>query len=168
MLGDLEEEGRAQLHAYDGVAPAVSRAVGQRYLGQRYELSVPVGAELPPLAELGDRFHALHDQRYGYRRDDHPVEVASVWVAVEHDLHPLELPAASKAAGEPGPRGMRAARFAGVERAVPVYARDDLGAGCTLRGPAIVEQLDATSVVPPDHRLEVDGFGHLVVSRTDG
>ena len=108
VLGDLETEGRAQLRAHDGVAPAVSRAVGQRYLGQRYELSVPVGAELPPLAELGDRFHALHDQRYGYRRDDHPVEVASAWVAVEHDLHPLELPTLPAADGEP-----RAAPHAG-------------------------------------------------------
>ena len=167
VLGDLEEEGRAQLHAYDGVAPAVSRAVGMRYLGQRYELSVPVGADLPPFAELGDRFHALHDQRYGYRRDDHPVEVASAWVAVEHDLHPLDVPEVA-AAAEPAPRQMRAARFAGVEREVPVYARDDLGAGCTLRGPAVVEQLDATSVVPPEHVLVVDRFGHLVVSRTDG
>ena len=168
VLENLEEEGRAQLHAQDGVAPAVSRAIGQRYLGQRYELSVPVGAELPALQELGDRFHALHDQRYGYRRDDHPVEVASAWVAVEHDLHPLELPEARAAAGEPAPRLMREARFNGVEREVPVYARDDLGADCGLRGPAIVEQLDATSFVPPDHRLEVDRFGHLVVSRTDG
>ena len=168
VLGDLEAEGRGQLRAYDGVAPAVSRAVGQRYLGQRYELSVPVGAELPALEDLGDRFHGLHDQRYGYRRDDHPVEVASAWVAVELDLHPLELPTVPAADAEPAPRRMRAARFAGVEREVPVYARDDLGAGCTLRGPAVIEQLDATSVVPPDHRLEVDRFGHLVVSRTDG
>ena len=168
VLGDLEAEGREQLRAYDGVAPAVSRAVGQRYLGQRYELSVPVGAELPALEDLGDRFHALHDQRYGYRRDDHPVEVASAWVAVELDLHPLELPTVPAADAEPAPRRMRAARFAGVEREVPVYARDDLGAGCTLRGPAVIEQLDATSVVPPDHRMEVDRFGHLVVSRTDG
>ena len=167
VLGDLEAEGRAQI-ARDGVEPAVSRAVGQRYLGQRYELSVAVGAELPPLAELGDRFHDLHDQRYGYRRDDHPVEVASAWVAVEHDLRPLELPTVPAADGEPAPRRMREARFDGVEVEVPVYARDDLGAGCTLRGPAVIEQLDATSVVPPDHRLEVDGFGHLVVSRTDG
>ena len=168
VLGDLETEGRAQLRAHDGVAPAVSRAVGQRYLGQRYELSVPVGVELPPLAELGDRFHALHDQRYGYRRDDHPVEVASAWVAVEHDLHPLELPTVPAADGEPAPRHTREARFAGVEREVPVYARDDLGAGCALRGPAVIEQLDATSFVPPDHRLVVDRFGHLVISRTDG
>ena len=168
VLGDLEAEGREQLRAYDGVPPAVSRAVGQRYLGQRYELSVPVGAELPALEDLGDRFHGLHDQRYGYRRDDHPVEVASAWVAVELDLHPLELPTVPAADAEPAPRRMRAARFAGVEREVPVYARDDLGAGCTLRGPAVIEQLDATSVVPPDHRMEVDRFGHLVVSRTDG
>ncbi len=168
VLGDLETEGRAQLRAHDGVAPAVSRAVGQRYLGQRYELSVPVGAELPPLAELGDRFHDLHDRRYGYRREDHPVEVASAWVAVEHDLHPLEMPEAQAAAGEPAPRLMREARFNGVEQEVPVFARADLGAGCIVRGPAVVEQLDAASVIPPAHRLEVDRFGHLVVSRTDG
>jgi len=168
VLGDLEVEGRAQLRTHNGVAPAVSRAVGQRYLGQRYELSVPVGAELPALEKLGDRFHALHDQRYGYRRDDHPVEVASAWVAVEHDLHPLELPTVPAADAEPAPRRMRAARFAGVEREVPVYVRDDLGAGSSIHGPAIIEQLDATSVVPPDHRMVVDRFGHLVVSRNDG
>ena len=168
VLGDLEAAGREQLRAQAGAEPAVSRAVGLRYLGQRYELSVPVGAELPALEELGDRFHRLHDQRYGYRRDDHPVEVASAWVAVELDLHPLELPTVPAADAEPAPRRVRAARFAGVEREVPVYARDDLGAGCTLHGPAVIEQLDATSVVPPDHRLEVDRFGHLVVSRTDG
>ena len=167
-LRELEAAGREQLRAPAGAEPTVSRAVGQRYLGQRYELPVPVGAALPAPAELCERFHRLHDQRYGYRRDDHPVEVASAWVAVEHDLQPLALPECPACDREPEPRQTRPARFDGVEREVPVYARDDLRAGHALRGPAVVEQLDATSVVPPGHRLAVDRFGHLVVSRTDG
>ena len=167
-LRELETAGREALRAPAGAEPDVSRAAGLRYLGQRYELSVPVGAALPAPAELGERFHRLHDRRYGYRRGDHPVEVASVWVAVERGLQPLELPEAPACTREPAPRQTRPARFDGVERETPVYARDDLGAGCVLRGPAVVEQLDATSVVPPGHRLQVDRFGHLVLTRADG
>ena len=168
VLDDLEAEGRAQIRASAVVPLAVSRTIGQRYLCQRYELPVPVGAKMPALEELSDQFHRLHHQHYGYKREEYPVEVASAWVAVEHDLHPLELPEVPVAAEEPAPRCIRMAQFAGVECEIGVYARDDLGAGCTMAGPVIIEQLDATSVVPPDHRLEVDRFGHLVVSRTDG
>lgn len=168
VLHDLELEAREQLIAHGTVSSNVSRAVGQRYLGQSYELSVPVGSALPPLDEFCDQFHQLHDRLYGYRRDDHPIEIASVWVSVERDLYPLELPKVPKTEYGPIPRQMRLACFKGGEREVPVFLRDDLGSGFSLTGPAIIEQLDATSVVPPDHSLQVDEFGHLVISKNDG
>ena len=167
VLGDLEAEINSQIRERDSVPSVVSRRIGLRYLGQSYELSVPVGAELPAVKKLSSQFHDLHERHYGYKREEHPVELASAWVAVEYDLHPLELPDVAAAINEPTPRCIRAAQFDGVACEVAVYHRGDLGAGCRVVGPAIVEQLDATSLVPPAHRLKVDRFGHLVVSRTD-
>jgi len=49
----------------------------------------------------------------------------------------------------------------GRTRAVPVYARDAIGAGARIRGPAIVVELSATAYVAPEFTLRADGFGNL-------
>jgi len=64
------------------------------------------------------------------------------------------------------PRSERAVVFDDVTQWVPtpVYAREDLGAGMCFEGPLIVEQLDATTLVPPGARMRVDDYLNLLIS----
>ena len=160
VLCELEAEGTRQLGQEEG-ALIVRRSLGLRYLGQSYELSVPVDTQ-PIFEELNQKFHQLHNQHYGYQRDDHPVEVVSAWVSVECDLKPPHWPEVPRVECEPVPQ-TRWVYFDGRDQEVPVFTRSDLGADWTQKGPMIIEQLDATTVIPPGYILTVDRFGQLVV-----
>ena len=165
LFAELEESARARLRLSANGAGELrlSRALGQRYLGQRYELPVAVESGPLDLGLVAERFHAEHERTYGYARAEHPVEVHSAWVSAEVDLQPLRLPPAPRASGDPEPAAVRRVHFAGRGCQTPVFRRDTLGAGTTLTGPAIIEQLDATTVLWPGQRLEVDRHGQLLL-----
>jgi N-methylhydantoinase A len=63
----------------------------------------------------------------------------------------------------PEPVGRRRVWFEGNGLDTPVYARDDLPCGFSFYGPAIVEQLDATTVVPPGASAEVDRYLNIII-----
>ena len=75
----------------------------------------------------------------------------------------------SKGSLTPSPHATRQVRFDELESPVetPIYLRSDLSAGARLDGPAIIEQLDSTTVVPPDWRAEVDEWLNIRM-RLDG
>jgi N-methylhydantoinase A len=62
------------------------------------------------------------------------------------------------------PAGRRRAWFDGAWRDTPVYRREHLGIGAELVGPAIVEQLDSTTVIEPGDRVRVDADGNLEIT----
>ena len=66
--------------------------------------------------------------------------------------------------GAPAPVGRRRAWFDGTWHDTPVYRREQLGAGAALTGPAIVEQLDTTTVIEPGDRVRVDAMGNLEIA----
>ena len=154
---------RLQLSANGAGSLRLTRSLGQRYLGQRYELPVAVGPGPLDLNQVTDRFHAEHERTYGYARTGHPVEVSSAWVSVEVDVQPLRLPRAPRASGDPEPAATRQVYFAGRRHETPIFRRDALAAGGALTGPAIVEQLDATTALWPGQPLEVDRHGQLLL-----
>jgi N-methylhydantoinase A len=168
LLGRLSAACAAGM-ARDGVAPEfvrVSRVAELRYVGQSYELSVPV-PEGPitrsTVEECSRRFHEAHRRIYGQSDPDGAVEMISL--RVQHS------------AAMPGPEGMRAATGDGTpptERPVyfeelggrvptPVWSRAALQPGQRLRGPAIVEQPDTTTVVYPGQAAQVDEGGNLIL-----
>ncbi|HEV8632752.1 MAG TPA: hydantoinase/oxoprolinase family protein [Chloroflexota bacterium] len=155
--------------ARDGVAPElvrVGRVAELRYVGQSYELPVPIpeGPVTPATVdECGRRLHEAHRRIYGQSDPGGAVEMVSV--RVQHS------------AAMPGPEGMRVATGDGTpptERPVyfeelggrvptPVWARTALVPGQRLTGPAIVEQADTTTVVYPGQVAEVDAAGNLIL-----
>jgi N-methylhydantoinase A len=158
-FGKLEAEARERLAA-EGVPEeqmSLQRLVDMRYLGQWRSLTIPVAAP----ANLDDAvatFHAEHERAYNYRRDGSPVEIyrlslRAVGITPKPQLKRHELNGAGISA-----HGSRAVHFdaAGGTVETPVFARADLPAGAVLDGPAIVEQLDSTTLVPPGWRAEVD------------
>jgi N-methylhydantoinase A len=157
----LEAQGRAAL-AGEGIgddAVRLDRQVDLRYVGQSYELTVPFAEDLL------DRFHREHDRAYGYSAPSEPVELVNVRLtAVGHIAKP-KPPALAPGTAEP--KGARPVYFApGGFADCPVYDRYRLGAGATVAGPAVVEELDSTTVVFPGYRAAVDTFGNLLIEAT--
>jgi len=129
--------------------------VDMRYRGQSYEIEVALAPSF-----IRD-FHAAHLRTFGHAAPQAPVEVVNLRLrahAAELVPAPERIP---RAHGKP-----RAIRRASVvlnraPRAIPVYSRDDLGAGARLRGPMIIVEMSATGYVAPEWSMRVDDFGNL-------
>ena len=138
-----------------------------RYSGQNYELSLEVqGGKLgaASLARLIGRYHRRHQVTYGYDLRGHPVEVVNLRlvVTVERKAPPHEKHHAVRGTVKDAVRGRRKVWFPETGFvATPVYDRERLPAGCRITGPAIVEQMDTTTVVPPRAKLRSDRLGYL-------
>jgi N-methylhydantoinase A len=140
-------------------APEFTRRADLRYTGQSFELTV----EADPLEKLEERLHAAHEQRYGYRMDDEPVELVNLRLIATVPVEKPGLdepPAEDEAVSE-----RREANFDGEWLEVPVYDRESMGEGSEVEGPAIVELKESTCVVRPGWRGAVDGVGTLVLER---
>jgi N-methylhydantoinase A len=144
-------------------AGRIRRTLGMRYLGQRYEIPVPVADGKLNVETIARDFHAAHEKMYGYQRPGEPVQIASVWASAEVDIQAIELPKVEPATHDPQPIATRRAIFRGEAHDTPIYHRDALGAGAKLIGPAVIEQLDSTTVLWPDQSLVVDDYGQLVI-----
>jgi len=155
-----------------GIPPRGQRllaAADCRYVGQGYELTIPLSSVTPPaLGRLASVFHAAHRARYGHAAPADPIEVVTLRLAAIGALpHP---PAAvigdASRRSRPDPQARSHERSlllpgrAGRVR-VPVWRRDGLRAGDRLAGPCIVEQLDATTVLLPGNSALVQPSGAL-------
>jgi N-methylhydantoinase A len=166
VFGALAAEAAASLQAEGLPTERIcwERKVDLRYLGQAYELTVPVAGgavtESTWQAALA-AYHAAHAAAYGFAKPDDPVEVINLRVTALVDLgrprwasYPVREEAAAPAAH-------RAAWFGGGWTECPVFRRDDLHAGCRCTGPAIIEEHGATTVLGPADTLVVDEWGNL-------
>ncbi len=137
--------------------PEFTRRADLRYRGQSFELTV--GADAPK--KLAERLHAAHEQRYGYRMDDEPLELVNLRLIA---TVPVDKPKLQEGAPEGDAEiDRRNASFDGEWTEVPVLDREALGEGSEVEGPAIVEFKESTCVVRPGWRGVVDGVGNLVL-----
>jgi N-methylhydantoinase A len=177
LRDDLKAQGTAQLRAEGFLwRPKVETVLDMRYVGQSYELPVRVRS-LEPGVFL-PLFHRAHKGRYGHSDASRAVEVVNMRVKlVIATLVPSPTRVGRGPSGEgrpyanrekPAPVERREVWFGqGAPRAVetPFFEREDLDAGQRLRGPAMVVQMDCTTVVAPGWQAEVDAFGNLVLTR---
>ena len=151
----------------------IERYADLRYLGQSYELRVPVpGGELSVehLEEVRSRFHAEHEHTYGHRSDEAGIEIVNLRTragVVAGARRRLDLSEQTLApSGSQGrPLGQRRAYFGTPWGAVetPVVSRDGLSSLATA-GPVIIEDPDATTIVPPGCEVRVDRLGNVMIS----
>jgi len=168
IFRDMSEEVRRTLDkAQPGAPPTFTRAVDIGYIGQSYQVTVPVDAStgLDP-AELWRRFAALYRDKYGYFYDDVPAELVNLRVSGRLSGMDLTLPrleAARTAAA--APKDERRAYSRRHRRMIPfaVYDRSELGPGTSIAGPAIIEEASATTIVDDGASVTVDDWGSLVV-----
>ena len=143
-----------------------------RYVGQNFELSVPIATgsaivpnAIPSHAELRERFFAVHEQAYGYFNPDGPIEVINFRLTARGRLYRVdEAQGTTVDGGSAEPIGARAIYF-DHEACVSssVYQRSSLKTGQSITGPAVIEQLDTTTLIYPDDRAVVDRAGNLVI-----
>lgn len=170
----MERDARAALTA-EGFAgePTVVRSLSMRYAGQNYEREAPLRAgrvDETAVTEALGAFHELHHEVYGYSFPGETIELIHANVTA---LGPGVRPASPRLPqGElPRPSERRDVRFRGEGLLpTPVYRREMLPAGATLRGPAVVEELDSTTLVLPGQELRVheNGIVRLSALRAEG
>jgi N-methylhydantoinase A len=145
----------------------LQRSASLRYQGQGFELSVPwtgkVDAE--STAQCIRQFHALHRKLYTFAQEDAPVEVITLGVTAVGTLSQPELPRLEKS----GPLkealiGMQPVFFQEGAFECPVYDRSKLGASVQFDGPAIMTQLDATTIVGVGEHVRIDDVGSMVIT----
>jgi N-methylhydantoinase A len=163
---ELEGRARERLRA-EGIADEdvrLLRSLDMRYLGQWRSLEISVDGEVESLEDLTARFHEEHERQHAYRRDETPVEIYQLKVTAVGTIPKPELPREHTEEHEPEAKEHREAVF-GDEHGVSaaVYERDDLRPGARIDGPAIIEQLDSTVIVPPGDRAEVDSFSNIII-----
>ncbi|HSE91877.1 MAG TPA: hydantoinase/oxoprolinase family protein [Methylomirabilota bacterium] len=148
---------------------AITRAADARYAGQGYELtvSVPPGAlSATVLSRVRAGFDEAYAARYGYASPGEPVEVVTWKLAAVGGAPRVALAKAPAETGELPRKAVRRAWFPEARGYVdtPVYHRYRLWAGFALTGPAIVEERESTTVLPPGATAVVDEHASLIVT----
>ena len=164
-LGDLEATLRGWLHA-DGVDDAdirVTRALDCRYVGQGYELRVPLD-DGPFSADALARFHELHTREYGKAHGD-PIEIVNARVTALGRRPTVDALPVTSGTLDDARVDTQPVRFADGERATPFYLRAALPLGEAFAGPAIVLHPDTTTVIPPGWSGCADAAGNLILTR---
>jgi N-methylhydantoinase A/oxoprolinase/acetone carboxylase beta subunit len=171
---ELEQQAARQLHE-DGIAAdrvVVQRIVEARYLGQGYELRVDVDPGVVDhewVEKLRGDFHDIHEREYSRRFEESDIEIPNIRVRGIGLMPELSTPEVE--VGDQSPDD--ALRHEGEawflvegaleQMATRYYEREALRAGNRLVGPAIVNQYDSTTVIPPGVEAHVDRFGNIVI-----
>jgi N-methylhydantoinase A len=170
IFAELETQARDDLRR-DGFADdeiRIERALDMRYAGQGYEITIACTAsETSALAALRKTFDVEHRRQFGHMAPEEPVEVVSYRVRGTGLVPAVSMPKFT-------PQGRRLAdalretrqvRFDGATVECPVYQREKLDVETTLRGPAILDQFDCTTVISAGQVARVDEWKNLIVTQ---
>ncbi len=143
-----------------------------RYIGQNYELPVELGVsrhaqKLPTVEVLKEAFFKQHEAAYGHYNPNAGVEVVNVRIRATMELA-IDAADGERPQGEPKPVSTEEIWFEETGYVpTPVYAREELAEGVSLKGPVLITQFDSTTVVPPAWTVRVDAAMNMIMDRTD-
>lgn len=172
ILADLIAKGKATLLG-EGLKESQCKfycSADLRYVGQHHEINVEIPANTANLKEnLVKIFHTLHDQMYGYNLEGTPtlvemisLRVAAVGETIKPDFSKMQLLNVSGENIQRGERSIYLLQSKGFQ-SVPVYDGDKLPMGIRLQGPALVEQVNTTILVPPEYDLTCEQYGSFIL-----
>ena len=172
LFSQLIEQGKADLYdeGFHGDEIKLEPYLDLRYAGQGYELTVP--CSMPPLTKqdliiMRERFDTLHEQNSGHKAETEPVELVSLrlislGLVQQAKLSPGKVTGRKVEQAKSGTRKIFFGREHGVLVA-EIYHRDLLERGHRIAGPAIVEQLDTTTVIQPEQQATVDEYRNIII-----
>ena len=142
-----------------------------RYVGQSYELTIPLPEEelsADQLDEVLARFHQEHERSYGFNAEGEPVEFVALRLSAVGVIPKPRLQKVRRGgvASTDAAKQSRPVYFAEAGGRVdcPIYDRYLLGSADEIEGPAIIEEVDSTTVIHPGYRAVVDDYGNLFLS----
>ncbi len=162
----LESDGQATI-AREGIADkniSFLRSADMRYTGQEYTINVTIPAATEIATIISD-FHSAHDRRYGHSSPGARVEFVNLRVAAFGALTKYSQANGYQAEESDPAIGERKVIFDGVRHTTPILARDKFSTTFKALGPVIIEEQSATTVVPPDWKVEVDTQGSMLMRR---
>jgi N-methylhydantoinase A len=168
----LQERADEWLEA-EHIAPADRRtnyAIDMRYGGQGYELTVDWPENLQGealIAALRANFETAHKQLYGYIAAEEPIQIITLRIEAVGNVPKADLKTYPKATGPVdhaiiGERSVYFPEMAGFV-ACPLYDREKLASGHIVAGPAVVEQMDSTTLILPGQAAKVDDYLNLLI-----
>lgn len=170
-LANLKQDATAWL---SDDAPDLDRqrfdvAADMRYVGQSYEIDVPLDPawlEAGDMGSIAEAFHRRHRAMFAHADEAAPVEVVDLRLTIVGETSkPPILRIASEGSRPLAPSGHRRVVVCGRFETIPTYLRSELPAGVHFDGPAIVEQSDTTTYVPPRWSASVHPTGTLILER---
>jgi N-methylhydantoinase A len=173
LFEQIEAQGVKHLVA-DGFAKSairIERSLDMRYVGQVHECTVEIGNladDTRALEKVKAAFHKRHEELYTYSEPHNAVEVVNIESTLYGHVEKPQPPRVKK--GVPPAKAMvgrRRAIFAADGKPVdtPVYDGSKLGAGATIKGPAIIEEVTTTIVIEPKWSARLDVSGSYVITR---
>lgn len=175
LLADLALEGQQLLNTQK--IPELRRrfqfGFDCRYEHQNYELTISINKgklNESDLNELKKAFGNAHEHAYGYQDKERPVQIVNYRLsAIGLSDKPQIGHIQECSASVPKENEVRQVRFEKQCKFIetPVYLRDDLPSDCVLQGPAIIEQMDSTCVIPPGWTALSDQYGNILVERKE-
>ncbi len=164
----LEKNSLASLKREGFDAPEIffQRSLDLRYKGQAFELMIPLGQDDRP-QKVEERFHERFREAYGHHHPEHPLELVNLRLSSFGRVPKPLLPPCEggRTSAAQARKEERPAFFQGKFWDTPVYERAFLPGEEKLKGPAIIEETGATTVVPPGWQVGVDAHGNLLVKR---
>jgi len=143
-------------------------AVDMRFIGQTHLLRVPLASATPSVDELRQTFEAAYLARFRVALDDIRAALVNVVVSVigvrpDIDADGLLDPAERRGTIDEAQLGERDVRVGGAWHRTPVYRRERLPLDARIAGPAVIEQMDTTTLLPPGDRIDGDARGNLIL-----
>ena len=146
-------------------------SVDMRYWGQSFELNIPAPEtskiDTNWLNQLLESFHKTHEISYGFRVDNDPIEIVNLRLTTIRKISQPKIKKLlkQKIDSSYAMKGIRPVYFGSNNEKdqTPVYNRKNLSPKTTFNGPAIIEEPDSTTVIPPKWNVNVDDFGNLIL-----
>jgi N-methylhydantoinase A len=151
---------RGQLDA--GAARYV-RFVDMRYRGQNYEIQVDADGIRGDLQILEARFNEAHERLHGYSAPGTPTQIVNLRVTCHAGPRSKQLRPGLGQRIKAKPQE-RIVHFRDRDLVTPILVRDSLGVGTRFEGPAIVTQMDSTTLVPPGFEAYVDDCHNMILT----
>lgn len=172
LFNGLEARGREDL-AGDGFSEdriSIRRSLDMRYVGQVHECTVEIDPFKVTEATINDikaAFHARHKELYTYDEPHSAIEVVNVESTIAgHVDKPNRMTIGAGGGAHEALKGTRAMVFSadGIAQDTPVYDGSVMGAGDTLHGPAVIEEVTTTIVVEPGWTVALHETGVYVLT----
>ncbi len=174
ILKKLENQAKNWLSA-EGLLPEqqiFTASVDMRYQGQNFELTIPLPKNQlseNDLTVMIESFYEAHERNYGYFNSTEPTQLITYRVEAlgerpKINLSPRQITASNSQVQVRDSRQVYFGQDLGGWITCDIYWRDDLSPGNKISGPAMIEQMDTTTIILPGHSAEIDEYLNLIIN----